>query len=73
MPAHSRFLAHSPQARAQYGLGGDAVAATRNALNGLTPDYVELIDLDGVTILATAATVGATRLIDNVILEGELT
>ena len=57
----------------EHGLGGDAVAATRNALNGLTPDYVELIDLDGVTILATAATVGATRLIDNVILEGELT
>jgi len=57
----------------EYGLGGDAVAATRNALNGLTPDYVELIDLDGVTILATAAKVGATRLIDNVILEGELT
>ena len=57
----------------EYGLGGDAVAATRNALNGLTPDYVEVIDLDGVTILATAAKVGATRLIDNVILEGELT
>ena len=54
-------------------LGGDAVAATRAALNGLVPDYVELLDLDGVTILASAARVGATRLIDNVILEGELT
>jgi pantoate--beta-alanine ligase len=53
--------------------GGDAVAATRAALNGLVPDYVELLDLDGVTILASAAHVGATRLIDNVILEGELT
>jgi pantoate--beta-alanine ligase len=53
--------------------GGDAVAATRAALNGLAPDYVELLDLDGVTILASAAHVGATRLIDNVILEGELT
>jgi pantoate--beta-alanine ligase len=53
--------------------GGDAVAATRAALNGLPPDYVELLDLDGVTILASAAHVGATRLIDNVILEGELT
>jgi pantoate--beta-alanine ligase len=73
---HARALA-LPRALAagarEYGLGGDAVAATRNALNGLTPDYVELIDLDGVTILATAAKVGATRLIDNVILEGELT
>jgi pantoate--beta-alanine ligase len=56
-----------------HGLGGDAVAATRAALNGLTPEYVELLDLDGVTILASAARVGATRLIDNVILEGELT
>ena len=53
--------------------GGDAVAATRAALNGLDPDYVELLDLDGVTILASAARVGANRLIDNVILEGELT
>jgi pantothenate synthetase len=42
-------------------------------LNGLVPEYVELLDLDGVTILASAARVGATRLIDNVILEGELT
>jgi pantoate--beta-alanine ligase len=58
---------------AAHGLGGDAVAATRAALNGLTPEYVELLDLDGVTILASAARVGATRLIDNVILEGELT
>jgi pantoate--beta-alanine ligase len=53
--------------------GGDPVAATRAALNGLTPDYVEVLDLDGVTILASAARVGGTRLIDNVILEGELT
>jgi pantoate--beta-alanine ligase len=58
---------------AAHGIGGDAVAATRAALNGLTPEYVELLDLDGVTILASAARVGATRLIDNVILEGELT
>jgi pantoate--beta-alanine ligase len=53
-------------------LGGDAVAATRAALNGLTPEYVELVELDGVTLLATAARIGDTRLIDNVILEGEL-
>lgn len=72
----SRALA-LPYALAQgaeaHRLGGDAVAATRAALNGLTPDYVEVLDLDGVTILASAARVGATRLIDNVILEGELT
>ncbi len=48
--------------------GSDPVAAARAALNGLEPDYVELLDLDGVTVLAAAARVGTTRLIDNVIL-----
>ena len=43
------------------------------ALNGLEPEYVELLELDGVTLLAAAARVGSTRLIDNVVLEGELT
>ena len=53
-------------------LGADPVAATRAALNGLSAEYVELLQLDGVTLLASAARVGDTRLIDNVILEGEL-
>ena len=53
--------------------GGDPVAAARARLNGLTPDYVEIVDLDGATVLAAAVRVGATRLIDNVLLEGELT
>jgi len=57
---------------AAHRLGGDAVAATRAAFNGLQPDYVEVVDLDGITILASAVRVGSTRLIDNVILEGEL-
>ena len=35
-----------------------------------TPDYVEVADLDGPT-LAVAARVGDTRLIDNVLLEGD--
>jgi pantoate--beta-alanine ligase len=65
-----RALAKGAEA---YAHGGDPIAATRAALNGLTPDYVEVLDLDGVTILASAARVGATRVIDNVILEGELT
>jgi pantoate--beta-alanine ligase len=55
--------------RAAYARGSDPVQATREALNGLAPDYVELIDLDGATVLAAAARVGSTRLIDNVILE----
>ncbi|HEY6605095.1 MAG TPA: pantoate--beta-alanine ligase [Gaiellaceae bacterium] len=52
--------------------GSDAVAAVRTELNGLEPDYVELLDLGDATVLAAAARVGSTRLIDNVVLEGEL-
>jgi len=37
---------------------------------GLEPDYVAVADLDGRT-LAVAARVGSTRLIDNVLLEGD--
>ena len=48
------------------------VAAARASLNGLEPDYVEVLDLGDATVLAAAVRVGATRLIDNVILEGEI-
>ncbi len=50
--------------------GGDAVGAARAVLDaerGLTVDYVALADFDGPT-LAAAVRVGATRLIDNVVL-----
>ncbi|MGH2973071.1 MAG: pantoate--beta-alanine ligase [Gaiellaceae bacterium] len=50
----------------------DPVAAARAALNGLDPDYVELLDLDGATVLAAAVRVGSIRLIDNVLLKGDL-
>jgi len=50
----------------------DPVAAAREALNGLDPDYVEIVELDGARLLAAAARVGSVRLIDNVLLEGEL-
>jgi pantoate--beta-alanine ligase len=53
--------------------GEDPVLAARAQLNGLTPDYVEIVDLDGASVLAAAVRVGSTRLIDNVLLEGELT
>jgi pantoate--beta-alanine ligase len=67
-------LPHALEAgRSAYALGSDPVAAARGALNGLEPDYVELFDLDGVTLLAAAARVGSTRMIDNIILEGDLT
>jgi pantoate--beta-alanine ligase len=55
-----------------YTQGGDPVAATRSSLNGLTADYVELLELDGATLLTSAVRVGSTRLIDNVLLKGEL-
>ena len=55
-----------------YTQGGDPVAATHSAFNGIPPDYVELLEFDGLTILASALRVGKTRLIDNVLLKGEL-
>jgi pantoate--beta-alanine ligase len=51
----------------------DPVAATRAALNGLEPEYVELLRVGDATLLTAAARVGSTRLIDNVVVEGELT
>jgi pantoate--beta-alanine ligase len=53
--------------------GDDAVATARAALNGLEPDYVDVLDVGDTKVLAAAARVGGTRLIDNVVLEGELT
>jgi pantoate--beta-alanine ligase len=50
----------------------DPVAAARAELNGLHPDYVEVVDLGTAKVLAAAVRVGATRLIDNVLLEGEI-
>jgi pantoate--beta-alanine ligase len=53
--------------------GGDPVAAARSVLGasgGLTVDYVAVADFDGPT-LAAAVRVGATRLIDNVLLKDE--
>ena len=50
----------------------DPVAAARARLNGLQPEYVEVVDLGGAKVLAAAVRVGMTRLIDNVLLEGEL-
>ena len=51
----------------------DPVAAARGSLNGLEPEYVEVLDLGDAKVLAAAIRVGSTRLIDNVLLEGELT
>jgi pantoate--beta-alanine ligase len=64
-----RALAKGAEAYTQ---GEDAVLATRTSFNGLTPDYVELVDVDGITVLAAALRLGSTRLIDNVLLKGDL-
>jgi pantoate--beta-alanine ligase len=50
----------------------DPVAAARAGLNGLEPEYVELLPVGDAMLLTAAARVGETRLIDNVVLKGEL-
>jgi pantoate--beta-alanine ligase len=60
------------EGRSAYARGSDPVAAARAALNGLEPDYVELLELGDAKLLTAAARVGSTRLIDNVVLEGVL-
>jgi pantoate--beta-alanine ligase len=49
------------------------VERARDLLGGLEVDYVEEADFNGRRVLAAAVRVGKTRLIDNVILEGETT
>jgi pantoate--beta-alanine ligase len=58
-----------------YRRGGDPVATARVILSGeprLESDYVEVARFDGRLHLVAAARAGRTRLIDNVLLEGEL-
>ena len=62
-----------PRALASAAGEPDPVAAARASLNGLEPEYVELLDLGDAKILAAAVRVGSIRLIDNVLLAGELT
>ena len=61
-----------PRALASAAGEPDPVAAARASLNGLEPDYVEVLELGDAKVLAAAIRVGSTRLIDNVILEGEI-
>jgi pantoate--beta-alanine ligase len=50
----------------------DPVAEALALLDGMHPEYVEVVDLDGALVLAAAVRVGKTRLIDNVLLEGAI-
>jgi pantothenate synthetase len=71
-------LPRAPAAgKAAHEQGGDAEAAARSVLthageDGIEIDYVDSARLNGRFVLAAAVTVGRTRLIDNVILEGDL-
>ncbi len=61
-----------PRALASAAHEADPVLAARAGLNGLEPDYVEVLDLGDAKVLTAAIRVGSTRLIDNVLLEGEI-
>ena len=61
-----------PRALAEAAGSPDPAAAARGSLNGLEPEYVEVLDLGEAKVLAAAVRVGSTRLIDNVLVEGEL-
>jgi pantoate--beta-alanine ligase len=57
--------------RDAFAAGSDPVKEARHLLHSLDVDYLELADLNGQKVLAAAVRIGKTRLIDNVILEGE--
>jgi pantoate--beta-alanine ligase len=61
-----------PRALASAAIAPDPAATARGSLNGLDPEYVEVLDLGDAKVLAAAIRVGSTRLIDNVLLEGEI-
>ena len=72
-PDERRQAAAIPRAlRAAVGAhrdGGDAAAAARTALQGLTVEYADIADFHGQPTLVVAVRVGRTRLIDNVPLD----
>jgi len=51
--------------------GSDPVKEASHLLHNLDVDYFDVADLNGQKVLAAAVRIGKTRLIDNVILEGE--
>jgi pantoate--beta-alanine ligase len=71
-PAERDLALGLPRALTSAAGAPDPVAAARASLNGLEPDYVEVVDLGDAKLLAAAIRVGSTRLIDNVLLEGEI-
>jgi pantoate--beta-alanine ligase len=51
--------------------GSDPVKEAQRVLGALDVDYLEVAELNGQKVLATAVRIGGTRLIDNTILEGD--
>ena len=72
-PAERERALALPRALREAVASTDPAAAARASLDGLEPEYVEVLDLGNAKVLAAAIRVGPTRLIDNVLLEGELT
>ena len=71
-PAQRREALALPRALEAGRTAADPVSAARAALNGLEPEYVDLLRVGEATLLTAATRVGTIRLIDNVVLEGEL-
>jgi pantoate--beta-alanine ligase len=71
-PAERERALGLPRALAKAAASADPVSAARSELNGLDPDYVELLDVGGAILLAAGVRVGSTRLIDNVLVKGAL-
>jgi pantoate--beta-alanine ligase len=71
-PGERRRALALPRALREAAASTDPVAAARGSLNGLEPEYVEVLDFGDAKVLAAAVRVGSTRLIDNVLLEGDL-
>jgi len=79
----SRALRAAEEAIARGARDADAIAtAARGAMNGVEPEYLALVDpdsfspvqhLDGRVLVAVAARIGATRLIDNTIVHAAAT
>ena len=51
--------------------GSDPAKEVERFLHSLDVDYVEVADMNGQKVLAAAVRIGKTRLIDNVVLEGD--
>jgi pantoate--beta-alanine ligase len=71
-PDERRRALALPRSLSEAVASADPVASARGSLNGLEPEYVEVLNLGDAKILAAAIRVGSIRLIDNVLLEGEI-